>query len=395
MDALLLTHYYPPEVGAPQMRIARLANGLTARGVRVTVHTGFPHYPAGKIAKPYRNRPWTREHLDGVTVVRSAVYAAANRGTARRLADHAVFAVSALATFRASGPADVVVAETPPLFTAGAAIAYARLKRAPLVLNVADRWPESAVQLGAIREGRASAAAERLERAAYKAAARITVPTTGLVEALDAVPEARAKVVHMPPAVDLERFDPAPREAGEPLRVLYAGTVGLAQGVGTLVDAARLTGDSVHVTIAGDGADAASVGARAGGLSNVRVLGAVPSDRIPSLYADTDVAVVLLLDRPLFEAALPTKMLEAMAAGRGLVLAARGEAASLVESSGAGIVVPPEDPAALADALQRIASDPRIASEMGRAGRALAEQRFGREQSVDRWLELLESVSRR
>jgi glycosyltransferase involved in cell wall biosynthesis len=395
MRVTFLTHYYPPEVGAPQARISALARGLSRRGAEVTVHTGFPHYPAGQIAPPYRNRPLLREEDDGVRVVRSAVYPAANQGFARRLADHLAFATSALATAPAAGPADVVVAETPPLFTAGAAIAYARLKRAPLVLNVADRWPESAVQLGAIAPGRAVAAAERLERAAYKAARRITVPTSGLVDALDDVPQASGKVLHMPPAVDLDRFAMAAPSTGGPLRVLYAGTVGMAQGLETLVEAARLAGETVHVSIAGDGAEAAAVGARAAGLANVRLLGSVPAERIPALYEQADAAAVLLRDKPLFEAALPTKMLEAMAAGRPLLLSARGESAQLVQDGALGLVTPPDDAQALADAMRRLAGDPDARRHMGQAGRTVAEQRFGREQQVERWLELLESVSPR
>src|SRR5215213_3723998 len=141
---IFLSHYYPPEAGAPQARISAVAHGLVARGHRVTVHTGFPHYPTGRIIPPYRNRLMRAECEGALRVVRSAVVPAPNRGFARRLADHAAFAVSSLATSRWSGPADVVVAESPPLFLAGAAVGYARGKRAPLVINVADRWPASA-----------------------------------------------------------------------------------------------------------------------------------------------------------------------------------------------------------------------------------------------------------
>ncbi|MCW3067151.1 MAG: glycosyl transferase group 1, partial [Solirubrobacterales bacterium] len=129
---VFLTHYFPPEVGAAQARILRLASGLRRRGFEVVVHTGFPHYPDGRIAAPHRNRPWAREQLAGVSVLRTAVYPAPNRGIVRRLAGHAAFALGAVAAARLSGPADVVVAETPPLFTGAAAVPYARLKRAAL-----------------------------------------------------------------------------------------------------------------------------------------------------------------------------------------------------------------------------------------------------------------------
>ena len=212
MRALFLTHYFPPEVGAPQTRIAALAGGLRERGIEVTVHTGFPNYPDGRIAPPYRNRPLRRERAaDGTRIVRSAVYAAPNAGFARRVANHTRFAASALLTAPAAGAADVVVAESPPLFLAGAAVAYARAKRAPLVLNVADLWPDSAVAIGALSGRRSIAAARALEDWAYRHAAAITVPTEGMAERLEARPSAAGRAVHMPPAVDVERFAGLPR----------------------------------------------------------------------------------------------------------------------------------------------------------------------------------------
>jgi glycosyltransferase involved in cell wall biosynthesis len=228
----------------------------------------------------------------------------------------------------------------------------------------------------------------------------------------------------MRPAVDLSRFvragartnstaagrQPATGPGGTPLRVLYAGTVGLAHGLDTLLDAAAelerraasrggvgagAAGDPgpppVAVTIAGDGADAAPLRERLanGGPAGVRMLGAVPAERIPALYAESDVAVVMLRDLPIFEGALPTKLLEAMAAGKPVVLAARGEAARLVEAEKCGVVVPPEDPRALADALAALAASPSRRAALGAAGRAAAERDFGRDAWLRRWHDLL------
>jgi glycosyltransferase involved in cell wall biosynthesis len=384
---VFLTHYFPPEVGAPQTRIAELAAGLRARGADITVHTGFPHYPDGRIAAPYRNRPLRRERgPDGVRIVRSAVVPAPNRGLIPRLADHLAFAGSALATSPASGRADVVVAETPPLFLAAAAPAY---KRAPLVLHVADLWPESAVALGALRSRSAIALARRLEHRAYRRATAIAVPTRGIADALEREPETAGKVVHLPPAVDVRRFAGLPEPpAGGQFHVLYAGTLGLAQGLDTLVQAARLAPE-VRITVAGDGARADAI-ARAA-PPNVRLLGAVPADRVPALYGAADAGAVLLRGLPLFEGALPTKLLECMAAGRPVVLAARGEAAELVRTAGAGIVAAPDRADELARAFRALAADRERARALGARGRAAARD-FDRAASVERWAALLEDV---
>jgi glycosyltransferase involved in cell wall biosynthesis len=397
MRVTLLTHYYPPEVGAPQARLSALARGLSRRGVEVTVHTGFPHYPDGVIQPPYRNRPWLVEEPNGVRVVRSAVYPAPNRGFGRRIANHVSFASSALATIPVSGSADAVIVETPPLLLAGAAMGYARAKRAALIVNVSDMWPDSAVALGTLRRPRLVSTARALEHACYRSAAAIVCPTRGIETALGDLEQSRGKVHRIPPSVDPELFPDAPARSNGSFKVLYAGTVGMSQGVGTLMDAAELLeGDpGIEIVIAGDGAEGPELRKRLAerDLPNVKMLGRVPHERIPGLYAEADAAVVLLRDKPLFEGALPTKMFEAMSAGRPLVLSAAGEAATLVEDASCGVVVPPERPRELAAALTDLAGDRKRAGELGAAGREAVLESYSREQAFDRWYELLSSLT--
>jgi glycosyltransferase involved in cell wall biosynthesis len=387
-----LTHYFPPEVGAAQTRIDLLARMFAAHGDTVTVHTGFPHYPSGVIRDPYRNQPWQRERRDGITIVRSAVYPAANRGFGRRLTDHASFALSALTTAAISGPADVVVGESPPLFAAAAGVAYAASKRAAYVVNVADRWPESAVQLGALRNRGVIAAAAGLERFTYRHADLVTAPTQGIVAALNADPEVGSKARRLWPVVDLGRFS-ALRTAGPdrrraPLRLLYAGTVGLAQDLEVLIKASKLAGpDVVQTTIVGDGADAERlreliVTQR---VENVALVGPVAATAVPALYDAADAAAVLLRDLPIFTGAMPAKLLEAMAAATPLLLSARGESTELVGGAGAGVVVAPGSATALADGIRALAADPAARLAHGRAGRAYAEAHFGAERAWQAW----------
>jgi colanic acid biosynthesis glycosyl transferase WcaI len=396
MQILFVSHYFYPEVGAPQTRILETAGRLSDRGHQVTVLTGFPNYPDGVIPAAYRGHVLLREQVGDIRVIRSAVYPTPNRGFARRLINHASFALSSMLAAPLAGRPDVIVAETPPLFTAVAAALLARARRIPLVLNVADLWPESAVQLGALSDRRAIRLAEALERFAYRHSAAITVPTAGMRTSLLSRGEPAEKVVHLPNAVDTGRFTvSAPRDSGR-CRIIYCGTVGIAQGVGTLIDAAAelAKGPSdFELLIVGDGAEREELARTAAerGLTNVRFEGRVARERVPNLLASADVAVLCLRDVPLFEDALPTKMLEYMAAGRPVVASAVGDAARLLERSGAGLACPPEDPGALAARIREISRDPIGAQAMGANGSRYVRAHFSRETFVD----CLEEILRR
>jgi glycosyltransferase involved in cell wall biosynthesis len=399
VHVLYVTHYFHPEVGAPQTRILESAQRLAAHGHAVTALTGFPNYPDGVIPAPYRGRLMQTEWVGPVRVIRSAVYAAPNRGFARRLLNHASSAISSTLASPRAGPTDVVIAESPPLFTAAAGVLIARLRRAPLVLNVADLWPESAVQLGALRDPRAIRLAEAMERFAYRHAALIAVPTPGMRDSLLSRGLPDERVVHLPNAVDIDRFGAAPAPVGrERPRIVYSGTVGMAQGIGTLLEAARILeaeGDELEFLVAGDGAERPQLEAlaREWGLRSVTFAGKLPRERIPAVIGGADIAVLTLRDLPLFEDALPSKLLEYMAAGRPVAAGAAGLVASVVEAAGAGLVTPPEDASALAASIRRLARDPVTAAAMGASGRRYVHEHFSRDAVVGRLERLLREVA--
>jgi glycosyltransferase involved in cell wall biosynthesis len=182
------------------------------------------------------------------------------------------------------------------------------------------------------------------------------------------------RVTYLPNAVDVGRFAGAPAAAGPGTRLVYSGTVGMAQGVGTIIEAAGLlaaAGEPYELEIIGDGAERETLQRLAArrGLEGVRFRGRLPAEAIPAAVARADIALMSLRDVPLFEDAVPTKVLEYMAAARPVIAAARGQVARLVDDVGAGVACPPEDPAALAAAIQRVAGDPLAARRMGENGR--------------------------
>jgi colanic acid biosynthesis glycosyl transferase WcaI len=396
---LFVSHYFHPELGASQTRILEAATLLRRRGHHVTVLTGMPNYPDGIIPAEYRGSWRKVEYLDGIRVVRTAVYPAANRGFAKRLVNHTSFALSSLLGLRAVGQTDVIYAETPPLFTAAAAVVIARALKARLLLNVSDLWPESAVQLGMLNNRSAIRLAEWIERFAYHFADTVTVPTPGMRRILLDRGYGEDKVKLLPNAVDTDRFPHLPSSESELCRAMYCGTVGLAQGVGTLLAAAELLERDhapVEVVVVGDGAERGELEeqAKRSGLKRVTFAGSVSREEVPQRIASANVTVMTLRDLPLFEDALPTKLLEYMAAGRPVVAGASGQAARMLEEVGAGIACPPENPAALAEAIRTLAADPQLAREMGARGRRYVEEHLSRRAMVDQLEAELDALRR-
>lgn len=394
LRVLFLSHYYAPEIGAPQTRLRETAAQLRALGHDVRVVTGPPHYPDGIVRTGYSALRPSREVIDDVQVVRLPVLARRNGGLIDRTIDQGSFAAAAIAAVGHVRWSDVVLVESPPLFLGLSAVILRAIARRPYVFHVADPWPDFPIAMGALRNPLAQRAALAIETLAYRGASRITTVTPGLVELLDAKPAAHGKVRLVPNGVDVRRFDasldPAAARAAlgwpeERLTLVYAGSVGLAQGLGTLLDAVEpLAGEGVAVRILGEGFERDQLAADAArrDLRHVHFEPGVPRDRIPAVLAAADGILTLLRRGPLYEHSLPTKLLEGLAAGRPLVVSAAGEAARIVADAGAGVVAAPEDPAALREAIRALGSGDRQA--MGRAARRVAETAYDRPAVVDR-----------
>ncbi len=404
MRLLILTQYYPPETGAPQNRLSDLARRLARRGHAVTALTAMPNYPKGRIFDGYRGRLVFREILDGVRVLRTWIYATPGKGFAVRLLNYFSFvATSLLFGSGRIGRQDVVLVESPPLFLGITGWILARLSGARLVFNVSDLWPASAVALGMVRNRALIGAAERLELFFYRAARLVTGQTRGIVDDIRRRCPGSPVLLYTN-GVDTAAFGPEAGRARAEIRrrhglaedafvAGYAGLHGLAQGLDILLDAAKRA-PQVVFALWGDGPVKADLQARAAGLANVRFFPTLPSRDVPGLLSSFDAAVVPLKKDPLFQGALPSKMFEAMAAARPLLLAVDGEARALVERAGAGLCVPPEDGGALAEAVERLRGDPALAAQLGAQGRAHVLEHYDRERIAERLERALEEVRR-
>jgi glycosyltransferase involved in cell wall biosynthesis len=393
MRILYLSQYFPPEVGATQTRAHEMARGLVEADHRVTMIAELPNHPSGIVPPEYRGKLYERSELDGIEVIRVWVKASPVKTFRTRMAFYVSYMVSATVAglFLARGKFDVIYATSPPLFVGAAALAASYLRAIPLVFEVRDLWPESAVSLGELRNRRAIALAERLERACYQRARRIVVVTEGIRQRLLERGLPPEKLVVIPNGANTELFRPRP-EAGLALRqelgledafvVLYAGIHGIAQGLDTVVEAARLlqNAPNIRFLFVGEGPVKADVIALAQqyGLENLRFHPEVPRERMPAFLSAVDVALVPLRRLELFRGALPSKMFDAWAAGCPTLVSIEGEARSVLEEAGAGRFVIPEDPHSMVEAIRSLSEDRKACQRMGLRGRVFVQEHFSR-----------------
>lgn len=384
---LYLTHYFPPEVNAPAVRVSQFAQAWSAGGHQVTVVTGFPNHPAGVIPPEYRGKIFQREETAGAQVLRGYIYAAPNRGFARRILNYLSFMVSAIIIgVLRSGKQDLVIATSPQFFVAIAGYVVSRIKRIPFVFEVRDLWPEEIVAVGAMKRGAVIRMLERIEAFLYRRAALIVAVAEGTIAVLTARGIPREKLALIPNAVDFERFAAASddhqlRDAHElngHFLVSYIGTLGMAHNLRTVLDsAARLRRhDDIRFLIVGDGAERENLVAysRAQKLDNVTFVPQQSRTRVAEYYAASDVCLVPLRKTELFTKNIPSKIYEVMAAGKPIVIGTNGESRRLVESAEAGIAVAPEDADDLAAKIVYLAKHRDESRRLGANGRAFAER---------------------
>lgn len=377
-------------MGGAAARIHGLARWLASYGHPVRVITGLPNYPTGKVPGRYRRTCRLRETLDGVEVIRTWVYPSSHRSSLGRLANYSSFVISSVMTAtRLKGEYDVLLASSPPLMIGVPARLISRKFRIPLVFDVRDIWPDVAVEAGAFKPGNLMIRlGRRLARYLYRISDHITPVTDLKRRKIIAEGAAENKVTVVPNGVDFDRLNrsgaPDWREKlnlADRFVVIYTGLIGIAQGVGILIEAARELGDDrrIHFLIVGDGVEKKHLIRKSSSLNltNVTFVPSQPREAIPSLLASADLAVVPLVSRDLVDA-VPSKLMEAWACGKPVVAVAVGEAAELVEAAGGGVTVPPGKPAELARVVTDLSKDRDKLEQFADSGGTYTRSHFDR-----------------
>ncbi|MEJ5171054.1 MAG: glycosyltransferase family 4 protein [Fimbriimonadales bacterium] len=392
MRIVLLTQYFPPE---PTQLYGELAVGLKGLGHDVVVVTGYPNWPSGRIYDGYQNR-WRQwdEHL-GVPVLRLKTFADHSKSPLRRVMNLFSLASSfaLLGPWLVRRPACIHVVQLATLCASARWVGG--LWRVPHTVEIQDLWPETLAATGMVSSQRGLNAVGRLCDATYRWASRIRVISPGFRDNLvgKGVPAEKIDVIENWVDTDFYRPcepDPVLAErlgmAGR-FNVLYAGNIGLMQNLGVLIDAAALLRDrpEIQICIAGDGVEREALQRRVQdeGLANVRFLGSFKTSEMTPVYALADALLVHLRKDPLAAITIPHKVQSYLAVGKPIVCALEGDPRSIVEEAGAGVVCPPEDPAAMASAIVQLADMPEADRRtLGARGREAAMRRFDRRSQI-------------
>jgi colanic acid biosynthesis glycosyl transferase WcaI len=407
MRILFIVVQFPPDVNSTGFLMAELCDGLAREGHEVSVITTFPHYEGFRIAKEYRRKLFRKEQYRGMDVVRLYVYAPGKKSMLNRLMSYLSFAgLAALAGLCWRKRWDLILCTNGGFFTGVTSWLIGAGKRIPFIYNVQDLYPEVPVQAGQLRNPYAIEWLKRIERFMYRKARRITVISPSMRENLlkKDVPERKLSVI--PNFVDTQFIRPLPRanafstEHGldHKFVVSHAGNLGYVYDLDTLIEAAALLVAETEILflIVGDGVARPELErkARGLGLCNVRFLPFQPRASLPFLRASSDVQVSLYR-KGAVRYSMPSKVYEIMASGRPLLASAdRGsELWALVEGTGCGLCVEPEDPRALAGVILSLRRDPGLREKMGRSGRQCAERRYCKEVAVRSYHRLIQQVA--
>jgi glycosyltransferase involved in cell wall biosynthesis len=401
MKILFLTQYCPPEVGAPQNRIFEFAKKLKEFGHDVTILTAMPNYPKGEIFQEYKGKKTCTEEIEEIKIVRTSIYTSKDKSFTKRLRNYLSFTFSSVISGSRLIPnQDVIIVESPPLFLGWSGLVLSKRKKAKLVFNVSDLWPESAIKLNVLHNKLFIKLSYMLEEYCYKKADAVTGQTKGIVDNITGRGFDKNKVSLITNGVNTSFFgkenrDESFRKANgidDKFSVCYAGILGLAQGLEVIIEAADILKEykDINFLLIGDGPEKEKLISlvKEKNLDNVKFIPVQPKKNMPKIIASVDAAIIPLKKLDIFKGALPSKMYEALASELPIILGVEGEAKKLIEEAKAGIPVEPENAAAIAEAVLKLYNNEGLRKTLGSNGRKYVIENYSR----DKITKKLESI---
>jgi glycosyltransferase involved in cell wall biosynthesis len=391
MRILLLSQYFPPEVGSAAAKMAEMAEYLQHRGHQVEVVSQIPSYPQGVVYPDYRGAWFRQEQKNGVRIKRTWSFASPERDRFKpRLANYVSFMGTSLAGMLAGPRPDLMLVYSPPLFLGLTAAWASGIWGCPFIFWVNDLWPRAALSLNFMQEGPFYRLACAMESFIYRRAARIFVYSGQMLEEVVRGGASRGKLECHPLWIDDNIFYPDPLGA-ERVRqdygwdgkfvVLYGGNLGLAQGLDVFIESARLLRavKNIHFVLLGSGVEKDNLANLVAQyrLDNVEFISHKPKEQVLAFFSAADVLFAHLKAAPHRVGTVPEKILAYMACGRPVLMAAQeGAALEVIRKHRCGLAVPPDDSEAVAQAILSLHENPSQVEPLGREGRRAVETHF-------------------
>ncbi|MEZ9245970.1 glycosyltransferase family 4 protein [Vibrio lentus] len=401
MKILLLTQWFDPE---PTFKGLLFAQALRDEGHEVEVLTGFPNYPGGRVYGGYKVTFYQKEVMDGITIHRAPLYPSHDGSAVKRIFNYVSFAASSfLVGLVKTRKIDVIYSYHPPLTTSLSACLLSFCKRVPFVVDVQDLWPDTLSATGMIKNENVLNLVGKVCDLVYRRASKVVVLSPGFKKRIMSrgVPEDKVEVVYNwcnEPALNhFEQTEVKLPENGN-LNLLFAGNLGFAQGLPSIIKAAELLKNKnvgVNIVFLGDGVakKAAIETTEKLKLNNVYFLPRVSMQQVGSLLSCADILLVHLNSNELFEITVPSRTQANMAIGKPIVMGVLGDASDLITKAGAGVTCEPDNPESLADAISHICGlsvTERL--ELGNAGKAYYEKHLSLKQGVTKFIAIFEEV---
>jgi len=408
MKLLILTQYFPPEVGAPQNRLYELALRLKAAGVHVTVLTAMPNYPQMKIYSGYENKTYMYEDMNGLKVHRASIFIPSTKSIISRLRNYFSFVMSSkrVGVKYLDSSYDFLMCESPPLFLGYSAMYLAKKKKAKLIFNVSDLWPESAEKLGVVTSRRLLNMAYKLEEKLYRKSVLVTGQTQGICKNIEKrFPS--VKTYWLPNGVDISYFNPTEIAAKgwrekqgfteNDFICLYAGILGLSQGVEVILHAAQLLKENtlIKFVLLGSGPEKEKLIAlrKQLNLENVFIIDGVSKEEMRFVLKEVNTAIIPLRKLDLFLGAIPSKIFENLSMKIPVILGVDGEARELFVNQGkCALYVEPENSKSYAEMILKLYQDEALCKQLANAGREYVSSHFNRNTIASKFHEQLKKL---
>lgn len=405
MHVLLIHQAFASPQDSGGTRHYELGRRLVEKKHRFSIVTSDVSYGTGQ-RMTKRKRLVTKQKLDGMNVLRTYTYPSKSRSFTWRVVSFLSFMLTSIYGGLRAGRVDLVMGTSPPIFQAVSACLVANLRRRPFLLEIRDLWPAFAIDIGVLTNPALIRASKWLEDFLYRRATHILVNSPAYRDYLLEKGIAADKISFIPNGVDPEVFHPD--DTGERLRnewdlsdkfvVTYAGALGLANDIPTILQAADLLRDAscIQILIVGDGKERSILEAQAKTLSllNVSFVGSRPKSEMPEILAASDACLATLKDIPMFRTTYPNKVFDYMAAGRPTILGIDGVIREVIEAAHGGVFVPPGNAEALARAIRELSEDSARVKEMGNSARAHVVKYFNRHHQANEFVDLVERLTK-